>query len=110
MRRRPGPPPLALASDRQRRLLEVSATPLAAVAETSLFALYDGYPDRATPFVVREWVCVPGGRPRPLPLKLARTLAAARGLVPQGYRRRPRQKADDRRILEVWVPLRGAGE
>jgi hypothetical protein len=108
MRRRPGTPPLVLAAD--HALFVEPVAPMGVPGETSVHVIYDGYPDRATPFVVREWVCVPGGRPRPLPLKLARTLAAARGLVPQGYRRRPRQKADDRRILEVWLPLRGAGE
>jgi hypothetical protein len=110
MNRRRGLSALSLATDRPRALAVEPPIPLAAAGQTSIFAVYDGYPDRATPFVVREWICAPGGRPRPLPLKLAPSLDAARGLVPSGYRRRPRQKADDRRILEAWVPLRGAGE
>ena len=83
MRGRPGTPPLVLAADHARPLFVEPATPLGVAGETSVFCVYDGYPDRATPFVVREWVCVPGGRPRPLPLKLAPTLDAARGLVPE---------------------------
>lgn len=85
-------------------LHQADEAPAPAVGETRIWAIYDGYPARATPFVAREWVCVVGGRPRPGPLLLAATLERARRHVPRGLRRRPRQKADDRRILELWVP------
>lgn len=86
---------------------ELHATPGApprAAGESSVWAVYDGYPSPRTPFVVREWRCVKGAPPAPQPIQLAATLARARALVPPGCRRRPRQKADDRRILETWVP------
>ena len=82
----------------------LAAPPVAAAGESVLLAIYDGFPDRRTPFVARWWTCAPGARPRPGSLILRPTLEAARAVAPATFRRRPRQKADDRRILETWVP------
>lgn len=80
------------------------AAPVAADGEVVYLVIYDGYPDRRTPFVARWWTCIPGARPRPGLLILRPTLAAARAVAPASFRRLPRQKADHRRILETWVP------
>jgi hypothetical protein len=55
-------------------------------------------------FVVRRWDCN-GDEPIPdrIPERLARSLAEARGVIPDGCFRMPRDLSDDPSLIESWL-------
>jgi hypothetical protein len=70
--------------------------------ELVTFAIYDHPRDHPNSFVVRRWA-VRGGQSVPGEMRLAGTLAEARGLLPPGLHNLGRYPSDDPCIVEVWI-------
>lgn len=68
------------------------------------FTIYAHPRDYPAGYMVRCWAVFPGApEPRPQAAMVATSLEAARGLVPRGLYRLPREPTDDPCIVETWI-------